>query len=238
MEQHYDLYTEEDLKVWKKLYSRQYENLQGKSCSLYLECLDGLNPVLNQERIPDFNELKKALSLSTGWTIEVVPGLIPVDEFFQFLSERKFCSSTWLRSYSQLDYLEEPDMFHDIFGHIPMIAHEPYAKFMQDFGTLGVKHKDEPAVVKALQNIYWYTIEFGLMEGPHGLETYGAGIASSFGETNHVFNESVEIKDFSLEEIMNRDFVNSEIQNTYYRLESFEQLFNCLEALPNHVLSN
>ena len=82
MEQHYDLYTEEDLKVWKKLYSRQYENLQGKSCSLYLECLDGLNPVLNQERIPDFNELKKALSLSTGWTIEVVPGLIPVDEFF------------------------------------------------------------------------------------------------------------------------------------------------------------
>ncbi|MCO4806329.1 MAG: phenylalanine-4-hydroxylase [Flavobacteriales bacterium] len=234
MQQIYENYTNEDFLVWQTLFGRQWHNLQAKSSRVYLDCLSRMGNVLNADRIPRFEELNQSLTAATGWSIEVVPGLIPVDAFFEFLSKKKFCSSTWVRNMSRLDYLDEPDMFHDIFGHTPMIILPEYARFMEQFGKLGVKHNGNEKIVKGLQNLYWYTIEFGLIKGHNGLECYGAGIASSFGETNHVFKELVEIKPFDIAEILLRDFVNTEIQNTYYALESFDQLYGCLDNIEQH----
>ena len=175
MKQHYEQYTEEDFLVWNTLFNRQVENLQEKSCNEYLYCLSQLKEVMNADSIPDFNLLNAQLKLATGWTIEVVPGLIPVDEFFALLEKKKFSASTWLRNMEQLDYLEEPDMFHDIFGHIPLFMDQSYANFAQKMGALGVKHASNEEVLLQLQRIYWFTIEFGLIE-QNGIKLYGAGI--------------------------------------------------------------
>ena len=132
-------YTAEDQKVWKTLFERQIINLQDKACEEYLLCLNEMQSVLNSTHIPEFNQINEWFKTKTGWQIEVVPGMIPVDDFFKLLAEKKFCSSTWLRSWQQLDYLEEPDMFHDIFGHIPLLAHPLFSEFAFEFGKLCVK---------------------------------------------------------------------------------------------------
>ncbi len=239
MKQHYENYTAEDLLVWKKLFERQKANLADKCCAEYMDCLEQLSPVLNANKIPEFTELSESLTQANGWSIVVVPGIVPVDEFFCYLSKRQFCSSTWLRKMSQLDYLEEPDMFHDIFGHTPLLMNKEYANYMEQIGKLGVAYKDNAKVVSCLQNLYWFTIEFGLLlrNGRH--QTYGAGIISSFGETNHIFTDQVKISPFDLNEIINKSFVTSEIQNKYFELKSFEQLYETQfilaelwEALP------
>ncbi len=130
MNQHYEHYTKADQEVWKLLFTRQAENLANKACREYLRALEVLEPVLNANAIPRFPELDSVLMRTTGWTIEVVPGHIPVNDFFDLLARRRFPSSTWLRNKEQLDYLEEPDMFHDIFGHIPLLVDPSYADFM------------------------------------------------------------------------------------------------------------
>jgi len=134
MVQDYNAYTATDRQVWNALYSRQRENLSDKADPRYLACLDQLLPVMNADKIPNYDDLNAALGAATGWSIHVVPGLIPVEEFFVLLAQRKFPASTWLRKPEELDYLEEPDMFHDIFGHIPLLLDPQYAQFMEDFG--------------------------------------------------------------------------------------------------------
>lgn len=164
MKQQFENYTKEDFLVWKTLFERQEENLEDKSCKEYLDCLEAMGEVLNADAIPNFDELNNVLKSKTGWTVEVVPGLIPVDEFFVLLSQQKFCSSTWLRKMKQLDYLEEPDMFHDIFGHIPLFMDKQFADFAKKMGDLGVKYAHNEEILIQLQRIYWFTIEFGVVE--------------------------------------------------------------------------
>jgi phenylalanine-4-hydroxylase len=229
MKQQFENYTTEDFKVWKTLFERQVDNLRGKSCENYLMCLNDLESVLNSESIPRFEELTKLLKNKTGWEIEVVPGLIPVEDFFELLSNKKFCSSTWLRTMAQLDYLEEPDMFHDIFGHIPLFMNKEYADFAQKMGEIGVKYKHSEKILVELQRIYWFTIEFGLIKSENMHQIYGAGIISSFGETNIINSEGTDIRSFSLNEIINADFCNSEIQTKYYSIESFDQLYQSFD---------
>jgi phenylalanine-4-hydroxylase len=235
LKQYYDNYTDEDFLVWKTLFNRQNKNLHGKAHPEYLKCLDELKDSLNPTKIPKFEELNEQLSSFNGWTIEVVPGLIPVDQFFQFLSQKKFCSSTWLRNMNQLDYLEEPDMFHDIFGHIPLLANEEYANFVQCFGELGVSYGNNKVVEKQLQRLYWFTIEFGLMKQQDKTGIYGAGIISSSGETNHIFEDEIEIVPYNVEKILHNDFITSEIQTRYYLIDSFEQLYNSVEELEENL---
>ena len=227
MKQLFENYTKEDFLVWKTLFEQQVENLKQKSCTEYLSCLNELVSVLNADSIPRFEELNKVLKTTTGWTVEVVPGLIPVDEFFVLLSQQKFCSSTWLRKMKQLDYLEEPDMFHDIFGHIPLFIDKKFADFAKKMGDLGVKYAGNEKVLTQLQRIYWFTIEFGLVE-QNGVKLYGAGIMSSFGESNFVYTKEPELLPFNLEQIINTDFCNSEIQTKYFVMNSFNQLFDAL----------
>lgn len=229
MQQNFKNYTTEDWEVWKILFERQFKNLQNKSCTEYLVYLNKLKDELNAT-IPDLNVLSKKLLSENGWSIEIVPGLIPVVDFFELLAQKKFCSSTWIRKKSQLDYLEEPDMFHDIFGHIPLLLDENFGNFAQQLGAIGVQHKNNAQVLLELQRLYWFTIEFGVLKKANQLKIYGAGIISSFQETNGIFNAETIILPFSLEEVIRTDFNNMEIQTKYFSIESFEEMSVALDV--------
>lgn len=236
MQQHYEKYTPEDQEVWNILATRQLENLPGKAHPEYLKCLKEMDSVLNAGHIPRFEELNRVLTDAQGWSIAVVPGLIPVEQFFELLKERKFSASTWLRNKSQLNYLEEPDMFHDIFGHIPLLMNESYADFAQKLGALGVKYIDDKTIITQLQRLYWFTIEFGLINHKDETLIYGAGIISSSGETDHVMNDDVDVRPYDIFEIIEQDFITSEIQTRYFVLEDFDQLFRSIENLEASLL--
>ncbi|MFU8812544.1 MAG: phenylalanine 4-monooxygenase [Balneolaceae bacterium] len=236
MTQDYDAYTAEDADVWRRLFERQMKNLPGKAHPEYLKSLEKLSPVLNADRIPRFSELNEALMAEHGWSVTVVPGLIPVDQFFALLSEKTFCSSTWLRDISQLDYLEEPDMFHDIFGHIPLLMNHSYARFIEQFGKLGARFGHDKTVEKQLQRLYWFTIEFGLIRDQADTRIYGAGILSSAGETNHIFEDVITVHPYDVEQVLHTDFITSEIQTQYYEIESFQELFRSVEELEASLL--
>jgi phenylalanine-4-hydroxylase len=231
MKQEYSKYTKEDFEVWKILYDRQIVNLEAKAHPRWFDCMKQLDEVLIADKIPDFDELNEVLLSGQGWSIEVVPGLIPVKDFFKFLSQKRFCSSTWMRKRSQLDYLEEPDMFHDIFGHIPLLMNEDYSNFTQEIGHLGVKYWDDEDIVKQLQRLYWYTIEFGLIQEKGKTMIYGAGIISSKAETDHVYEEGVKHIPYDVKTCMTRDFVIPEVQLDYFMIDSFSQLYTTLSNL-------
>lgn len=234
MKQEWNAYTEEDHAVWKILFERQVNNLRDKAWSNYLECVSkaGLQP----ERVPDFHLVEKALDEHTGWKIEVVPGIIPVTEFLGLLHRKKFCSSTWLRSRAQLDYLEEPDMFHDIFGHIPLLADKAYADFVERFAALGIRFAQNEKALLLLERLYWFTIEFGLVQENGKLKILGAGLLSSFGETNHVFSGKVELKPFSVPGVLSQAFRNDQVQNLYFVLDNIYDLWNCLPEVEGLLI--
>ncbi len=235
MTQNYGAYTREDHEVWSTLFTRQLSNLDGIVARAYLHSIDELYPAFRNDAVPDFNEVNKVLLAKNGWTIEVVPGLIPVERFFELLANKHWCSSTWLRTKAQLDYIEEPDMFHDAFGHLPLIMDTTYAAFMERFGQLGVKHGDNPSALTALQRLYWFTIEFGLIRKDNETNIYGAGIISSSGETAHILNDAIEIKSFDLDQVIHTHFENDVIQNLYFQIDDFEQLYQSLDTLEQRI---
>lgn len=232
MKQEYDKYTSEDHEVWKILFERQVDNLQNKACAEYLTSLTEMKDVIHANKVPDFREVDEILMEKNGWSIYVVPGLIPVKDFFQLLAEKKFCSSTWLRKKSQLDYLEEPDMFHDTFGHIPLLMDPQYTGFVQKMGEMGVKYAEDENKILALQRLYWFTIEFGLIQ-QSGTKIYGAGILSSYGESNHIYDNNITIENFDLNSIYNRSFVNSEIQQHYFELDQYQTIYESVDQIEN-----
>lgn len=227
MKQEFDKYNQEDFKVWNTLFERQEVNLQDKACDEYILALQRMEPVLHSGAPPNFNEINNWFKGSTQWELQCVPGLIPVEDFFQLLAKKKFCSSTWLRTMDQLDYLEEPDMFHDIFGHVPLLADPIFSDFAQEFGKLGCTVLNDSKRVAMLQRLYWFTIEFGLIQ-QQGLKIYGAGIASSFGEANSSISGVVPTIAFDIEEVMRTEFRTDVMQSHYVVIESFEQLFESI----------
>ena len=232
MKQQFENYQQADFDVWRTLFERQQINLQERACYQYLDALEGMKDVLKPDQVARFSEINEWFSSKTGWEIQCVPGLIPVDEFFTLLAQKKFCSSRWLRSMDQLDYLEEPDMFHDIFGHIPLLSNPVFSDFAHEFGKLGsqIMHSEEKVLM--LQRLYWFTIEFGLIE-QNGLKIYGAGIASSYGESISSIQEGPAKVNFDLEKVLHQSFRTDEIQNTYFVIQSFEELFDSIVLLTN-----
>lgn len=230
MKQQFEKYTTEDLQVWTTLFERQILNLQDKASVHYLNALDEMKDVLNPMILPNFNNINDWFKSSTGWEIYCVPGLIPVDEFFILLAEKKFPSSTWLRSMEKLDYLEEPDMFHDIFGHVPLLSNQVFSDFIHKFGKLGKSMINNEEKLIMLQRLYWFTIEFGLIK-EEGVKIYGAGIMSSFGEAISSLEESTEKRIFDLETILNMPFITTEMQQFYFVIESLDELFESIVEL-------
>lgn len=209
--------------TWSTLYRRQRDTLEGKGARLYLEALDGM-PSLSESAIPRVDEMSAALQQATGWELVIVPGLIPVDDFFSLLAQRQFCTSTWLRRPDQLDYLEEPDMFHDTFGHVPPLMDRDFAAFMQRFGEIGVALQGQEDRVLALQRLYWFFVEFGFVEEKGLPMAFGAGIMSSFGETRHAWSMRTDLRKFTMEGVMTTPFTTTEIQTTYFLIEDISEV--------------
>ncbi len=226
-EQIYSNYTSEDFLVWKTLFKRQLKNLENKVSSEFLYSLERIE--FNAEVIPDFVQVNKKLDTLTGWQLVTVPNISEADEFFKFLAQKKFTSTCWLRTIQQLDYLEEPDMFHDVFGHTPLLSNKSYSVFFESMGKLALKHIHNKEIILKLQRLYWFTIEFGLIKEGDKLKVFGAGIISSKEETeNAISNRSLK-EDFDIYRIMEHDFRTDILQNKYYVIDSFEQLTECLK---------
>src|SRR5712671_2608811 len=178
--QQYERYSEEDQDIWRTLFTRQLPLIEKYAAP---EVLHGVKTLgASSERIPNFVATNRMLHASTGWRIVAVPGLIPEQHFYAHLAKKQFPVSVWMRNRDELDYLHEPDLFHDFFGHVPLLTNPIFARFMQAYGEAGPK-ADSHHAVKMLARLYWYTVEFGLIHTPQGLRAYGAGILSSKGET-------------------------------------------------------
>ncbi|HYG52060.1 MAG TPA: phenylalanine 4-monooxygenase, partial [Flavobacteriales bacterium] len=217
----------------KTLFERQVKNLDGRVSDYYVEALSQIE--FTSAKIPDFTEVNMLLANATGWSLEVVPAIVPEADFFRLLSQKKFPATTWLRKMNQLDYLEEPDMFHDVFGHVPLLVNQAYVGFFKGIADLAMQNLHHAEVIAALGRIYWFTIEFGLINESGRPKAYGAGIISSFGETNHALGEKATRFPFNVRTIMHKPFVNTEIQTDYFVIESFEQLYNSLSEVEAEI---
>lgn len=223
------LYDEVQHGTWSLLYRRQRENLADKAARLYLDALDGMES-LTEPTIPRVEVMSAQLEKTTGWGLVIVPGLIPVDDFFSLLARKRFCTSTWVRRRDQLDYLEEPDMFHDTFGHVPPLMDPEFALFMQRFGEVGEALRGNDEAVLALQRLYWFFVEFGFVEERGMPMAFGAGIMSSYGETNHAWDLRSDLRKFTLEGVMSTPFKTTEIQQTYFLIKDIPEVIRELNT--------
>lgn len=230
----YSNYTTDDFSVWKILFNRQMENLENYASKDYLEAVKIIG--FNEKEIPEFENINRKLKPLTGWKIITVQGICPPVEFFRLLSEKTFTCTCWLRTMQELDYLEEPDMFHDVFGHIPLLTNPAYCEFFQALGALGVKYIHEQEVVDMLERLYWFTIEFGLIKERGELKIYGSGIISSVGETLHAIGNNSRKYDFDVERIMDHSFRTDVIQDEYFVIESLLQLVESLPLAERKIL--
>ncbi len=220
--QGWDQYTRQDHQVWVTLYERQSKVLPGRACDAFLRGLDALD--LHGGGIPNFEIISDKLEALTGWRVVAVPGLVPDEVFFEHLANRRFPAGNFIRRPDELDYLQEPDVFHDVFGHVPMLTDPAFADFMQAYGEGGRRAMDL-GQLHNLARLYWYTVEFGLMESPDGLRIYGAGIVSSKAETIFALEDSSPNRiGFDLERVMRTPYRIDDFQQVYFVIPSIEGL--------------
>lgn len=215
-------YTPQEHAVWKTLFERQSKLLPGRACDEFVRGMQDLP--IGPDQIPNFEQLSETLSQRTGWQIVAVPGLVPDDVFFEHLAHRRFPAGHFIRKPHELDYLEEPDVFHDVFGHVPMLMNPAIADYIQAYGEGGLRAK-RLGVLEKLARVYWYTVEFGLVKQPGGLRVYGAGIASSATETVFsVEDDSPNRVAFDLERVMRTNYRIDDFQETYFVLDNLNDL--------------
>jgi phenylalanine-4-hydroxylase len=220
--QNWTSYTEADHNTYHRLYERQTALLPGLACDAFIKALPSLGV---KDRIPRFEEINERLKPATGWEIVAVPGLIPERPFFDLLANRRFPVTDWIRTPSEFDYIVEPDVFHDLFGHVPLLFNPVFADYVQRYGAGGLKAHDLGAG-ELLSRLYWYTIEFGLLRQPDGLRAYGAGILSSSGELRHsVTSPKPRRIALDLLRCMRTRYKIDDYQATYFVIDSFDQLF-------------
>ena len=223
IEQNWEGYSEEEHAIWRLLFERQERLLAGRACREYLDGLGALGVAACG--IPDFRRLSEILERTTGWRIVAVPGLVPDAVFFDFLAQRRFPSTCFIRRRDQLDYLQEPDVFHDIVGHVPLLMNPVFADYMQAYGqgglkALGLGH------LERLARLYWYTVEFGLIATAGGLRIYGSGILSSAGESVYCLEDPrPQWLGFDLRRVMRTRYHIDRYQDTYFVIDGFDQLF-------------
>lgn len=225
----YSQYTAEDFAVWKLLFNRQMELLSPHVSESYLQALAQVG--FTDDKIPDFEDVNQRLASLTGWGLQVVPNICPDQAFFQFLSQKRFTATCWLRSMEQLDYLEEPDMFHDVFAHVPLLGNQAYVGFFKGISDIALKYIDNPKAIELLSAVYWFTIEFGLIREKGDLKIYGAGIISSKNETVFCMSKEAKHQTFDIATMMNTSYRTDILQEIYFIIDSFEQLYNSLENI-------
>jgi phenylalanine-4-hydroxylase len=223
VDQDWAAYSNDEHDLWKRLYARQSTLLPRYACDEFLDSLATLN---FSAGIPKFAEINPKLKAATNWQIVAVPGLLPDDVFFNHLAHRRFPVTVWLRNPAEFDYIVEPDIFHDFFGHVPLLFDKTFADYLEAYGKGGVKAKGLNAL-SYLARLYWYTVEFGLIETPKGLRTYGAGILSSGGELPHCIESTKPNRiRFDLLRVMQSKYKIDTFQETYFVIKNFKELFD------------
>ena len=224
--QDYSKYTQEDHKVWQTLYERRLPALKNTACSAFLKGVEliGLDP----SHVPNLADVNARLKPLTGWQAMPVPGYIPARDFFHCLSERKFPTTITVRPMQQLDYLPEPDIFHDVFGHVPLHSDPVFADFLQHFGKIALDAHGEQETTE-LARLFWFTVEFGLIREESQVKLFGSGLMSSHGEGPHALSDDVERRKFDLHEVISQPFEIDHYQPLLYVIDSFTQLFEAVE---------
>ena len=218
-------YSDEDRAVWRLLVERQTALAKAHACD---EFVQGLATLGIGDSIPDFTAVNARLEKQTGWRVVGVPGLIPDAVFYDHLAHRRFPVTVWIRTRAELDYLVEPDLFHDFFGHVPLLSNPVFADYMQMYGQRAL---EAGAKIDLLARLYWYTVEFGLIRTPAGLKIYGAGILSSAAEVKHaIAGDGVERLPFEATSVMRRPYQIDKLQSTYFVLDDFRQLFEAAQT--------
>ncbi|QNO25898.1 phenylalanine 4-monooxygenase [Sphingopyxis sp. OPL5] len=222
--QNWDAFTADEHAMWDRLFARQSAMLPGRASEAFLRGIDVLR--LEKPGIPDYRELNARLMAATGWRVVAVPGLVPDEVFFDHLANRRFPAGNFIRTPQQLDYLEEPDVFHDVFGHVPMLADPIFADYMVAYGEGGLRSLKFDAL-KQLARLYWYTVEFGLIREAGGLRIYGAGIVSSYAESVFALDsDSPNRIGFDLARVMRTDYRIDDFQQNYFVIDSLDQLLD------------
>jgi len=217
-------YTPEEHRVWMTLHERQTAILPGRACEPFLRGLEALD--LHGQGVPDFARLNETLGALTGWSVVAVPGLVPDAVFFDHLANRRFPAGRFLRQADQLDYLQEPDVFHDVFGHVPMLTDPVFADYLQAYGKGGQRALGLHSL-HHLARLYWYTVEFGLVATPKGLRIYGAGIVSSYAETLYALESPAPHRlAFELERVMRTPYRIDDLQRLYFVAPSLKALLD------------
>lgn len=243
VDQGWENYTAQEHAIWKILFDRQTKLLPGRACA---EFVDGMrNLPIGSDHIPDFRRLSDVLMQRTGWQVIAVPGLVPDAVFFEHLANRRFPAGNFIRSPDRLDYLEEPDVFHDIFGHVPMLMHPAIADYIQAYGVGGLRAQ-RLGKLNNLARVYWYTVEFGLLQQADGLRIYGSGIVSSYTESIFALDDpSPNRVGFDLERVMRTRYRIDDFQETYFVIGNLDELlelaridfgpiYERIEALPEY----
>ena len=221
-EQAYDQYTAADHDTYRRLYTRQLAQLPGLACNEFISAVQQLG---TPEHIPRFDAISERLMRTTGWQVVGVPGLIPEEAFFALLAARRFPVTDWIRTPAEFDYVVEPDVFHDLFGHVPLLFDPVFADYMQAYGAGGMKASRLDAC-ELLARLYWYTVEFGLIATPAGLRAYGAGLLSSAGELRHSVTDAGPRRiAFGLQRLMRTKYKIDSYQASYFVIDTFDQLF-------------
>ncbi|GHE61758.1 MULTISPECIES: phenylalanine 4-monooxygenase [Roseivirga] len=233
MKQIYENYTAEDQKVWKILFDRQFPELPKAATKEFLLGLDKVN--FTADAIPNFDDTNKILRQLTGWEIYAVPGIVEDGLFFELMSNKKFPATTWVRKMSQLDYLEEPDMFHDVFAHIPLLTNQAFVDFLQAISQFGHEWIEDEWAIHLLSRIYWFTIEFGLIREAEGLRIYGAGILSSSGETKYSLSNEPNHFAYDVDHILDTGYRKDRMQENYFIIDSYEQLYESIPEIKEKI---
>lgn len=234
MTQEYSAYTPEDFEVWGILFNRQIKQLKPIASIAYLEGIEKVN--FSADSIPNYQETNILLNNLTGWQIHVVPGLIDNRPFFELMKNKRFCASTWLRTRETLDYLEEPDMFHDIFGHVPLLSNQSICHFLEELARIALRFVENEEVIEYIARLYWYTVEFGLIRENGQLKIYGAGILSSSGESIYsIESPHPQRFNYNTHQIFNTPFIKDHYQEQYFVIDSYQQLFDAIPEIEKEL---
>ncbi len=231
MTQQYDTYTPDEQAVWALLFRRQMDRLPGRASQAYMDGIVATG--FPNVHIPDFErDLNPRLLPITGWRVVAVPGLIDNRAFFELMADRQFPATTWLRTREQLDYLPEPDMFHDTFGHVPVLTNQPFCDFLAALSRIALRFVDHPEAIDMISRLYWYTVEFGLIREAGELRIYGGGILSSPGETIYALESDIPQRlPYHVQTLLQTPYIIDHFQEQYFIIDSYEQLFDSIPEI-------
>ena len=226
--QRYDGYTDEDHDVWRILFERRMTTLHDTGSRVFLDGADRIG--LSSSRVPNLSDVNHRLSKRTGWAAVGVEGFIPAGSFFQCLASRRFPTTLKVRPRAQLDYLPEPDIFHDVFGHVPLHSDPVFADFLQRFGALAAAATTEKETTR-MARLFWFTVEFGLIRERGEVKIYGSGLISSHGDAANALGDRCDRRPFELDAVLNQPFEIDHFQDVLFVIESFQQLFDAVETI-------